>query len=97
VIVGDANLPSGDLLKLGTTSLVPRHDRRRCPAASATFGLADPVRAFQQVSTDVDLKPPAHLADGSIATALEIQWSCSPAGRYREGARPSRLAIEGRW
>ena len=93
VIVGDANLAEvATFLKLGTTSLVlamiedgalPERD----------LGLADPVRAFQQVSTDVDLNRPLTLADGSTATALEIQWELFAAARRY--AKEHGLAVLG--
>jgi len=57
------------------------------------LGLADPVRAFQQVSTDVDLNRPLTLADGSTATALEIQWELFAAARRY--AKEHGLAVLG--
>lgn len=71
VITGDANRnPFATWLKLGTASLV---------LAALEAGrlrhieLADPVAAFRQISRDLTLSEPLTLADGSSATALEIQ------------------------
>jgi proteasome accessory factor A len=73
VIVGDANLAEvATFLKVGTTALVlcmveddflPRE-----------WQLATPVPALRQVSRDLTLREPLLLADGTTATALEIQW-----------------------
>ncbi|MFV2142805.1 MULTISPECIES: depupylase/deamidase Dop [Isoptericola] len=83
LIAGDANhLEVATYLKLGTTSLVlwvaehldelagagvPAH------AELAALRLADPVRDVQRVSRDLDLTVPLELADGTTATALEVQ------------------------
>jgi proteasome accessory factor A len=45
------------------------------------LSLADPVRALHQVSADLSLARPLDLADGSTATALEIQWELFGAAR----------------
>jgi proteasome accessory factor A len=73
VIIGDANLSEvATFLKVGTTALVlcmvedeflPRE-----------WKLAAPVSALRRVSRDLSLREPLELADGSSATALEIQW-----------------------
>jgi len=81
VIVGDANLSEvATFLKLGTSSLVlsmieddmmPERD----------LNPADPVRAIHRVSADLTLSQPIELADGTSATALEIQWELFAAAR----------------
>jgi proteasome accessory factor A len=73
VIIGDANLSEvATFLKVGTTALVlcmveddflPRE-----------WKLAAPVASLRAVSKDLSLSTPLPLADGSSATALEIQW-----------------------
>ena len=73
VIAGDANMSEvATFLKTGTTSIVlamvednvlPRELRFRTP-----------VQAMRQVSYDLSLSTPLELADGTSATALEIQW-----------------------
>ena len=84
VIVGDANLSEvATFLKVGTTALVlamveddflPRD-----------FAFQAPVHAMRQVSYDLTLAEPLSLADGSTATALEIQWELlDRARKYAE-------------
>lgn len=73
VIAGDANMAEvATFLKVGTTAIVlamvedsflPREFRFRTP-----------VLAMRQVSYDLSLSQPLELADGTSATALEIQW-----------------------
>ena len=74
VIAGDANMSEvATYLKVGTTAIVlsmVEHD-----ALSREWVFADPVRAMQQVSFDLSLRKPLDLADGSRATALDIQES----------------------
>ena len=73
IIAGDANMSEvATFLKVGTTAIVlamieddvlPREFRFRTP-----------VQAMRQVSYDLSLAAPMELADGTSATALEIQW-----------------------
>lgn len=73
VIIGDANMSEvATFLKVGTTAIVlamieddwlPR-----------TFAFAAPVSAVRRVSYDLSLREPLELADGTTATALEVQW-----------------------
>ncbi len=80
VIVGDAN-PSqvSTFLKVGTTAillaLVEDH------AVPREIRFAAPVAAMRQVSTDMSLCQPIDMADGTTATALEIQWDLFAACR----------------
>jgi proteasome accessory factor A len=73
VILGDANLSEiSTFLKVGTTSIVLsmiEDDELRRDLA-----LAAPVQAIRQVSYDLTLSKPLELANGSTATALELQW-----------------------
>jgi len=81
VIVGDANLSEvATFLKLGTTAVVLAmvEDGIQPPRDLAP---SDPVRAMHQVSADLGLARPLDLADGSSATALEIQWELLTAAR----------------
>lgn len=80
VIVGDANMSQvATFLKVGTTAillaLVEDH------AMPREIRLAAPVAAIRRVSTDMTLREPLLLADGSSATALEIQWMLFAACR----------------
>jgi Pup amidohydrolase len=81
VIVGDANLSEvSTFLKVGTTALVlAMLEDDAMPLRD--FSPADPVRAMHHVSTDLTLAAPLTLADGSTATALEIQWDLLTAAR----------------
>ena len=81
VIVGDANLSEvATLLKVGTTGIVlAMIEDEAGPARDLTP--ADPVRAMHHVSADLTLARPIPLADGSSATALEIQWELFTAAR----------------
>lgn len=73
VIVGDANMSQvATFLKVGTTSIVLAMLEDHAFDMSMT--LDDPVRAMHHVSHDLSLKEPMKLADGSMATALEIQF-----------------------
>ncbi|MDO8144991.1 MULTISPECIES: depupylase/deamidase Dop [unclassified Isoptericola] len=83
LILGDANhLEVATYLKLGTTSLVlwvleHLDDLAEAGVAAraelSRLRLADPVPAVRQVSRDLDLDAGLDLADGTTATALEIQ------------------------
>ncbi len=95
VIVGDANLSEvATMLKVGTTALVLAmvEDAMLPPR---DLSLADPVRAIHRVSADLTLSRPLELADGSTATALEIQWDLlSAARKYAEERGLSVLGDE---
>jgi proteasome accessory factor A len=93
VIVGDANMSEvATLLKVGTTAiLLAMIEDEALPARD--LSLADPVRAMHRVSTDLSLSAPLPLADGTTATALEIQWELfAAAERY---AKEEGLAVLG--
>jgi Pup amidohydrolase len=73
VIIGDANLSEvATFLKVGTTALM------LCMVEDEflpkEWKLQAPVAALRKVSRDLTLREPLALADGSSATALEIQW-----------------------
>src|SRR5437879_6598033 len=73
VIIGDANLSEvSTFLKVGTTSNVLSMIEDEEPGRDVA--LAAPVQALRQVSYDLTLAKPIELADGSKATALELQW-----------------------
>jgi proteasome accessory factor A len=73
VICGDANLSEvATFLKVGTTALVLAMVEDDFLARDFVFQA--PVAAIRQVSYDLSLQRPLELADGSTATALEIQW-----------------------
>jgi proteasome accessory factor A len=81
VIVGDANLSEiATFLKVGTTAIILSMVEDEC-RPERDLALADPVRALHQVSADLSLSRPLDLADGSTATALEIQWELFGAAR----------------
>ena len=73
VIVGDANRSDvATFLKVGTTALVlALVEDELFPN---DLCLASPVQALRQVSCDLTLRRPLPLANGTTATALEIQW-----------------------
>jgi proteasome accessory factor A len=73
VIIGDANLSEvSTFLKVGTTSIVL--SMIEDDELGRDVALAAPVNALRQVSYDLSLAKPLSLADGSTATALELQW-----------------------
>ena len=73
VIIGDANMSEVQtFIKLGTTSLLlSAIEDRAIPDA---LELADPVEATWRLSHDLSLSRPLAMADGSSATALELQF-----------------------
>jgi Pup amidohydrolase len=80
VINGDANLCEvATFLKVGTMMLVL--DLIEAETLPEPPTLADPVAAFHAVSHDLTQARPLRLADGTTATALELQW------HYLEAAR----------
>jgi Pup amidohydrolase len=81
VIVGDANLSEvTTFVKVGSTALVLAMVEDDV-ALSRDLSPADPVRAMHHVSADLTLSRPIALADGSTATALEMQWELFSAAR----------------
>ena len=73
VILGDANLAeAATFLKVGTTGIVL--SMIEDDELGRDLSLNAPVAAIRQVSYDLSLARPLALADGSTATALEIQW-----------------------
>jgi proteasome accessory factor A len=73
VIVGDANLCEvSTLLKVGTTAIVLAMIEDGF--VDKDLSLASPVPAMRHVSHDLTLRRAIALADGSSATALEVQW-----------------------
>ncbi len=72
VIIGDANMSEVQtLIKLGTTSLLLSAIEDR--AIPDSLELADPVGAAWRISHDISMSQALPMADGSSATALEIQ------------------------
>jgi len=96
VIVGDANLSEiATFLKLGTTAIVLAMVEDDA-GPSRDLSIADPVRALHQVSADLTLRRPLDLADGSTATALELQWELLGAARkYAEAQGLEALGDDG--
>ncbi len=73
VITGDANCSeTATFLKVGSTAFVLAMVED--DALARTFVFRSPVAAMRQVSYDLSLAQPLELADGTTATALEIQW-----------------------
>jgi proteasome accessory factor PafA2 len=73
VIVGDANLSEvATYLKVGTTAIVL--SMIEDGELGDDLALAASVPSLRKVSYDLTLSEPLELADGSTATALEIQW-----------------------
>jgi proteasome accessory factor A len=72
VIVGDANLSQvATFLKVGTSAIVFAMLE---DGALDQRPIDDPVPAMHHVSHDLTLSEPMTMADGSRATALEVQW-----------------------
>jgi proteasome accessory factor A len=84
VIAGDANMSEvATFLKLGTTAILL--SMIEDGAAGEPLALAAPVAAMHAVSRDLGLAEVLPLADGSSATALELQWELhSRALRWAE-------------
>ncbi len=93
VIVGDANLSEvATFLKVGTSAIVlSMIEDEALPQRDLTP--ADPVRAMHHVSIDLTLQKPLLLADGTTATALEMEWELF--GAARKYAEESGLACIG--
>lgn len=73
VIAGDANMSEvATFLKLGTTAIVLAMVDD--DALGDPLLLARPVAQMHQVSRDLGLDEPLEMADGTTATALEVQW-----------------------
>ncbi|MGZ4692629.1 MAG: depupylase/deamidase Dop, partial [Acidimicrobiales bacterium] len=73
VIVGDANLSEvATFLKVGTTCLVLAMIED--DALPRDFIFNAPVWALRRVSYDMSLRAPLELVDGSMVTALQVQW-----------------------
>ena len=73
VIVGDANLSEvATFLKVGTTVLVLALVEQ--DLFPDDLCLATPVQAIRAVSCDLSLRRPFRLADGTSASALDVQW-----------------------
>jgi len=80
VIVGDANLAQlATFLKVGTTAIVLAMVEDDAIDREVRF--AAPVSALRQVSTDLTLRRPIALADGTTATAIELQWELLATAR----------------
>lgn len=83
VIVGDANMSEvATYLKVGTTSIVL--SMIEDDALGDDWLLGNPVTAIRQVSHDPSLRQTIMLADGSRATALEVQWGLFERARKYE-------------
>ena len=73
VITGDANMSEmATFLKVGTTAIVLAMVEDN--VLPREFRFRTPVQAMRQVSYDLSLDLSLELADGTSATALEIQW-----------------------
>ena len=73
VIAGDANMSEvATFLKVGTTAIVLAMVEDN--VLPREFRFRTPVQAMRQVSYDLSLAKPLELADGTSATALEVQW-----------------------
>ena len=88
VIVGDANMAqAATFLKLGTTALVMAMVEDDMLSREVRF--ASPVAALRQVSRDLTLRTPLEMADGTAATALEVQWELLSAAQSYVASRGS--------
>ena len=84
VICGDANMSEiATFLKVASTAVVLAMAEDGLPLG--TLALADPIKAVQAISVDVDLSSPVELRTGEQKTALEIQMQlCQMSIRYLE-------------
>jgi len=72
VIVGDSNMSeTTTMLKVGATDLVLRMVEEGVALREMT--MENPIRAIREISHDMTGRKPVRLADGSEASALEIQ------------------------
>jgi proteasome accessory factor A len=96
VIVGDANLAHvASFLKVGSTSLVLAMIEDEV-AGSRNLALADPVHAMHEVALDRTFTLALPMADGSTATALDIQWELfSLARKYADDRGLECMGAEG--
>ena len=103
VITGDANMSEvSTFLKVGTTAIVLAMVEDN--VLPREFRFRTPVQAMRQVSYDLGLDKPLELADGTSATALEIQWDLlDQARKYADshgldavGSSVGEMVIE-RW
>ena len=103
VIVGDANLSEvATFLKVGTTALVLALVEQ--DLFPDDLCLAAPVQAIRAVSCDLSLRRPFRLADGTSATALDVQWEllercgkyCDNVGTEAVGGEVAREVLA-RW
>ena len=96
VIVGDANLCEvSTFLKLGTSALVLAMIEDDV-APARPLALADPVRAIHAVAVDRTFVQPLLMADGSTATALDIQWELyGQARKYADDRGLECLGADG--
>ncbi len=86
VITGDANMSEvATFLKVGTTAIVLAMVEDDFLARD--FRFLGPVQAMRQVSYDLSLTHPLPLADGTTATALEIQWDLMDQARKYADSR----------
>ncbi|MEL7208983.1 MAG: depupylase/deamidase Dop, partial [Actinomycetota bacterium] len=73
VIVGDANMSQvATFLKVGTSAIIFAMLEDE---ALEMLPLDDPVPAMHHVSHDLTLAAPVTMADGTTATALDVQWN----------------------
>lgn len=83
VIVGDANMSEmATFLKVGTTAIIL--SMIEDDVLSNALILRHPVSAIRLISHDPTLRQRIELLDGSMASALDIQWALLEAARKYE-------------
>lgn len=99
VIVGDANMAEvSTFLKVGTLSIVL--DLLEAGATTPVIELDEPVRAFRQVSRDLEMKETIKLAGGGPTTAVAVQRAYLQAAKdfyAEEGCDDETRDILVRW
>jgi proteasome accessory factor A len=99
VIVGDANMAEvSTFLKVGTLSIVL--DLLEAGATPPVIELDEPVRAFRQVSRDLEMKETIKLAGGGPTTAVAVQRAYLRAAKdfyTQEGCDDETQNILARW
>jgi len=99
VIVGDANMAElSTYLKVGTLDIVL--ELLETGAELPQVELEEPVRAFKQVSRDLEMKQTIKLAGGRPTTALAIQrayLAAASASYATRGSTPATQEVLSRW
>ncbi|WP_425861232.1 depupylase/deamidase Dop [Arthrobacter sp. TWP1-1] len=93
VIIGDANLAQiSNYIKFGTTALVLDMIEN---GTAPSLEFADPVSTLRAISHDWELQETHLLADGTLISALDVQWLYLDAAKVHSAANGSSHAETG--